>query len=140
MDLTYVLSLYPSIHLPKAANIAEPEMDLPDGSQLVRVYSDASDEIESSSFSQLQEPDDKSILEAKKMNHNALMALVKYLQKKRHGIIERATAEVTEEVVSDAVQDSIMSSDPYKSKISSKVANQYSLICFNISQHVLLYM
>ncbi|XP_039124470.1 vacuolar sorting protein 39 isoform X1 [Dioscorea cayenensis subsp. rotundata] len=120
VDLTYVLSLYPSIHLPKAANIAEPEMDLPDGSQLVRVYSDASDEIESSSFSQLQEPDDKSILEAKKMNHNALMALVKYLQKKRHGIIERATAEVTEEVVSDAVQDSIMSSDPYKSKISSK--------------------
>ncbi|XP_010916252.1 vacuolar sorting protein 39 [Elaeis guineensis] len=121
VDINYVLSLYPSIVLPKVLTIAEPEKfpDLNDESLLSRVSSDASDEIESSSPSQLQESDDKSMLEIKKMSHNALMALVKYLHKRRYSIIERATAEVTEEVVSDAVQDSI-TSEPYRSKSSSK--------------------
>lgn len=120
VDITYVLSLYPSIVLPKVLTIAEPEK-LPDltDEYLSRVSSDASDEIESSSLSQLQESDDKSMLEIKKMSHNTLMALIKYLQKRRYGMIERATAEVTEEVVLDAVQDGI-TSEPYRSKSSGK--------------------
>ncbi|XP_072972128.1 vacuolar sorting protein 39 [Typha angustifolia] len=121
VDITYVMALYPSIILPKVLSIAEPEklQDLTDTSQLSRESSDASDEIESSSL-QLQTSDDKSTLEMKKMSHNALMALVKYLQKKRYGIIERATAEVTDEVVSGAVQDSMTLSDLYRPKTSSK--------------------
>ncbi|KAJ6818181.1 vam6/Vps39-like protein [Iris pallida] len=119
VDITYVLSLYPSINLPKGLSIAEPDkmLDLTDAS-LSRVSSDASDEIESLP-SKLQESDDRSLLEVRKMSHNALMPLVKYLQKKRYGIIERATAEVTEEVVSDAVHGS-MTSDPFRPKISNK--------------------
>jgi len=46
---------------------------------------------------------------------------VKYLQKKRSGIIERATAEVTEEVVSGAVHHSLILSEPYKPKKPNKV-------------------
>lgn len=124
VDITYVLSLYPSIVLPKVLTMAEPEKfpDLNDELHLSRVSSDASDEIDSSSLSQLQESDDKSMLEMKKMSHNALMALVKYLQKRRYGIIERATAEVTDEVVSDVVQDRI-TSEPYRSKSSNKVGH-----------------
>ncbi|KAJ6809545.1 vam6/Vps39-like protein [Iris pallida] len=119
VDITYVLSLYPSINLPKGLSIAEPDkmLDVTDAS-LLRGSSDASDEIESLP-SQLQESDDRSMLEVKKMSHNALMALVKYLQKRRNGIIERATAEVTEEVVSDAVHVS-MTSDPFRPKTSNK--------------------
>lgn len=107
VDITYVLSLYASLVLPKTFTVSEPEK-VPDfgsdASYLSRVSSDASDEMESSSTSQLVESDEKSALELKKISHNALMALVKFLQKKRFGIIERATAEVTEEVVFDAVQ------------------------------------
>lgn len=122
VDITYVLSLYPSIILPRVQSVAEPEKfsDLTDSSHLSRVSSDASDEIEVSPPLQLQETDDRTALEVKKMNHNALVALVKYLQKRRSGIIEKATAEVTEEVVSEAVQDSMTSSGRYRPKSSIK--------------------
>ncbi|XXG44880.1 hypothetical protein AAC387_Pa02g0118 [Persea americana] len=123
VDITYVLSLYPSIVIPKLLAVSEPEKVADfgaDTAHLSRGSSDASDEMESSSPSQLVESDEKSALELKKMSHNALMGLVKFLQKKRYGIIERATAEVTEEVVSDAVQDSITSFHSYRSKVSSK--------------------
>jgi hypothetical protein len=55
------------------------------------------------------------------MSHNSLIALVKYLQKKRNGIIDRATSEVTEEVVSGAVHHSLILSEPYKAKKPNKV-------------------
>jgi len=122
VDITYVLSLYPSIVLPKGLSVADPENlpDLTDAASLSRVSSDASDEIESPRPSQFQEYDDRSMLEVKKMSHNALTALGKYLQRKRYSIIERATAEVTEEVVSDAVHSS-MTSDQYRPKSANKV-------------------
>jgi hypothetical protein len=120
VDITYVLSLYPSIVLPQTNIIGEHDklLDMP---ELARESSDVTDEMESYSL-QLHEPDDKSPLEVKKMSHNTLAALVKYLQKKRSGIIERATAEVTEEVVSGAVHHSLKLSEPYKPKKLSKVA------------------
>lgn len=123
VDITYVLSLCPSIILPKGLSVIELE-NLPefaDATSLSRVSSDASDEIESSPQSQFQEYDDRSVLEVKKMNHNALTALGKYLQKKRFSVIERATAEVTEEVVLDAVQSNMITSDQYRTKNTNKV-------------------
>ncbi|RLN43265.1 vam6/Vps39-like protein [Panicum miliaceum] len=118
VDITYVLSLYPSIVLPQTHIIGEHDklLDMP---ELATESSDVTDEMESYSL-QLHESDDKSPLEAKKMSHNALVALVKYLQKKRSGIIERATAEVTEEVVSGAVHHSLILSEPYKPKKPNK--------------------
>ncbi|RCV41194.1 hypothetical protein SETIT_9G116000v2 [Setaria italica] len=118
VDITYVLSLYPSIVLPQTHIIGEHDklLDMP---ELARESSDVTDEMESYSL-QLHESDDKSPLEVKKMSHNALVALVKYLQKKRSGIIERATAEVTEEVVSGAVHHSLILSEPYKPKKPNK--------------------
>ncbi|KAF3439338.1 hypothetical protein FNV43_RR17615 [Rhamnella rubrinervis] len=49
--------------------------------------------------------DESAALQSKKMSHNTLMALIKFLQKKRYSVIEKATAEGTEEVVLDAVGD-----------------------------------
>ncbi|CAL4944039.1 unnamed protein product [Urochloa decumbens] len=118
VDITYVLSLYPSIVLPQTHIIGEHDKLL-DMHELARESSDATDEMESYSL-QLHESDDKSPLEVKKMSHNALVALVKYLQKKRSGIIERATAEVTDEVVSGAVHHSLILSEPYKPKKPNK--------------------
>lgn len=108
VDITYVLSLYPSVVLPNTMAIPEPDKlpDLSDGSYLSRASSDASDELDPSSPSHFEDSDEKSMLNEKKKNHNALMALTKYLQKKRYGIIERAIAEVTDEVVMGAVQGS----------------------------------
>nr|CAB3498433.1 unnamed protein product [Digitaria exilis] len=118
VDITYVLSLYPSIVLPQTHIIGDHDklLDMP---ELARESSDVTDEMESYSL-QLHESDDKSPLEVKKMSHNALVALVKYLQKKRSGIIERATAEVTEEVVSGAVHHSLILSESYKPKKPNK--------------------
>ncbi|XP_028554318.1 vacuolar sorting protein 39 [Dendrobium catenatum] len=122
VDITYVLSLYPSITLPKDLTIVEPEkfQEQTDAFYLSRFSSDVSDDMESSLPSQFYESDDKSAVEDKKTSYNAIMALAKYLQRKRFSVIERATAEVTEEVVSDAVQGSITTSEPYGSMSSSK--------------------
>ncbi|EEE59815.1 hypothetical protein OsJ_12351 [Oryza sativa Japonica Group] len=120
VDITYVLSLYPSLVLPQTHIIGEHDrlQDLP---ELARESSDVTDDMEPYSL-QLHESDDKSPLEIKKMSHNALIALVKYLHKKRNGIIERATAEVTEEVVSGAVHHSSILSESYRSKKPNKEA------------------
>ncbi|XP_062214782.1 vacuolar sorting protein 39-like [Phragmites australis] len=118
VDITYVLSLYPSIVLPQTHIIGEHDK-LQDMPELARESSDVTDEMESYSL-QLHESDDKSPLEIKKMSHNALIAVVKYLQKKRSAIIERATADVTEEVVSGAMHHSLILSEPYKSKKPNK--------------------
>ncbi|XP_047092295.1 vacuolar sorting protein 39-like [Lolium rigidum] len=118
VDITYVFSLYPSLVLPQTHIIGEHDKlhDLP---ELARESSDVTDEMESYSL-QLHDSDDKSPLENKKMSHNSLIALVKYLQKKRNGIIDRATSEVTEEVVSGAVHHSLILSEPYKAKKPNK--------------------
>ncbi|CAN6825308.1 unnamed protein product [Brassica oleracea] len=61
------------------------------------------DDMESSSPRYLFESEGNAALESKKMSHNTLMGLIKYLQKRRPGMIEKATSEGTEEVISDAV-------------------------------------
>ncbi|KAM1619840.1 hypothetical protein ACFX1S_018652 [Malus domestica] len=111
VDITYVLSLFPSIVLPKTTMVAVPEklMDISgDSSYLSRGSSGLSDDMEHSLPSVL-ESEESAALESKKMSHNTLMALIKFLQKKRYGIIEKATAEGTEEVVLDAVGDNFVS-------------------------------
>ncbi|XVF59623.1 hypothetical protein PTKIN_Ptkin07bG0290500 [Pterospermum kingtungense] len=112
VDITYVLSLYPSIVLPKTTAVPEPEklMDLSlDASQLSRGSSGLSDDLETM-VPQLSESEEHAALEFKKMSHNTLMALIKFLQKKRFSIVEKAAAEGTEEVVLDAFGDNFASS------------------------------
>ncbi|AES94953.1 vam6/Vps39-like protein [Medicago truncatula] len=110
VDITYVLSLYPSIILPKTTIVHEPEkLDIDgDASYLSRVSSGVSDDMEP------LPTDENAALESKKTNHNMLMALIKYLQKKRGNFIEKATAEGTEEVVLDAVGDNYASYNRFK--------------------------
>jgi Vam6/Vps39-like protein vacuolar protein sorting-associated protein 39 len=110
VDITYVLSLYPSIILPKTTIVHEPEkLDIDgDDSYLSRVSSGVSDDMEP------LPTDENAALESKKTNHNMLMALIKYLQKKRGNFIEKATAEGTEEVVLDAVGDNYASYNRFK--------------------------
>ncbi|KAK8694693.1 hypothetical protein V6N13_072240 [Hibiscus sabdariffa] len=116
VDITYVLSLYQSIILPKTTAVADPEklVDLSlDAPHLSRGSSGLSDDLET--FLPPSESDENSALELKKMSHNTLMALIKFLQKKRYSIVEKAAAEGTEEVVLDAVGDSFTSSGFKKS-------------------------
>ncbi|KAG6600618.1 Vam6/Vps39-like protein [Cucurbita argyrosperma subsp. argyrosperma] len=123
VDITYVLPFYPSLVLPKTTLITETEklMDMTlDDPHLSRVSSDFSDDMESPPH-QLLESDEHSTLESKKMNHNTLMALIKFLQKKRHNIIEKATAEGTEEVVLDAVGDRYKKS--YKARANVPISS-----------------
>ncbi|KAI5418335.1 vacuolar sorting protein 39 isoform X1 [Lathyrus oleraceus] len=104
VDITHVLSLYSSIILPKTTIVHEADkLDFGDDLHLSRGSSPVSDDMEPSTASNMSELDDSAELESKKMSHNMLMALIKFLQKKRHSIIEKATAEGTEEVVFDAV-------------------------------------
>ncbi|KAK1363753.1 hypothetical protein POM88_039314 [Heracleum sosnowskyi] len=70
------------------------------------------------------ESDESSGLESKKTSHNTLMALIKFLQKKRFNIVEKAAAEVTEEVVSDAVGVHIISYGTSRHKKSVKAGNE----------------
>lgn len=124
VEITHVLSFYPSIALPKSIVVPEAEkfMDISgDNPYLSRGSSGLSDDMEYSPPPQLLETDEGAALESKKMSHNTLMALIKFLQKKRYGIIEKATAEGTEEVVSDAVGDTFISYDSNRSKKSAKV-------------------
>ncbi|KAK7307536.1 hypothetical protein VNO77_40698 [Canavalia gladiata] len=116
VDITYVLSLYPTIILPKTTVVHDLEkLDIyGDASYLSRGSSGVSDDMEPSSTFHMSESDENAALESKKMNHNMLMALIKYLQKKRYGFIEKATAEGTEEVVLDAVGDNFTSYNRFK--------------------------
>lgn len=124
VEITYVLSLYPSILLPKTAVIPEHEklMDISwDGAHLSRGSSGLSDDMESS-LTHLQESEENAALESIKMNHNTLMALIKFLQKKRGSITEKAAAESTEEIVLDAVGDSFGPYDSSRFKRLNKVS------------------
>ena len=129
VDITYVLSLYPSIVLPKTTAVPDPEklMDPSlDTSQLSRGSSGLSDDLETL-LPHLLESDENAALEFKKMSHNTLMALIKFLQKKRYGIVEKAAAEGTEEVVLDAVGDNFTSTRFKKSN------NKVRLISFFVT-------
>ncbi|XP_071701680.1 vacuolar sorting protein 39-like [Rutidosis leptorrhynchoides] len=122
VEITYVLSLYPSIVIPKSTSMAEPDkfLDVSGDAYLSRESSGLSDEMDSSSPSHQMEYDENSVLESKKMSYNTLMALVKFLQKKRNGIIGKAAAEGTEEVVSDAVGRSFVAYESNRAKRSNK--------------------
>ncbi|XP_047333997.1 vacuolar sorting protein 39-like [Impatiens glandulifera] len=123
VGITYVLSMYPSITIPKLATTSEPEkiVDITGESAfLSRSLSGLSDDMESSLPATQIVSEEITTLESKKLNHNTLMALIKFLQKKRHSIIERAAAEGTDEVVSDAVGDNFLSYDAGSSKKSTK--------------------
>ncbi|XP_071711605.1 vacuolar sorting protein 39-like [Rutidosis leptorrhynchoides] len=118
--ITHVLSLYPSIVLPKLDRPIEPDnnVDLTGDSCLSRGSSMASDEMESSVTCVL-ESDESLALEPKKMSHGTLMALIKFLLKKRPNIVGKAAAETTEEVVSEAVGHAF---DAYESSRSKRLS------------------
>ncbi|KAI7754449.1 hypothetical protein M8C21_004712 [Ambrosia artemisiifolia] len=120
VEITYVLSLYPSIVIPKSSVVSEPDkfLDIGGEAYLSRDNSGISDEMEPSS--NLLEYDESSALESKKMSHNTLMALVKFLQKKRINIIGKAAAEGTDEVISDAVGHAFVSYESSRPKRSTK--------------------
>ncbi|CAB80329.1 hypothetical protein [Arabidopsis thaliana] len=123
VDITHVLSMYPSIILPKTTIIPQPDkmVDISgDEASLSRGSSGISDDMESSSPRYFLESEDNADLESKKMSHNTLMALIKYLLKRRPAVIEKATSEGTEEVISDAVGKTYGANDSSKSKKSSK--------------------
>ncbi|KAM5576170.1 vacuolar sorting protein 39 [Rosa sericea] len=123
VDITYVLSMYPSIVLPKTTMISDPDklMDISgDSSYLSRGSSGMSDDMEPSALSHVLESEESAALESKKMSHNTLMALIKFLQKKRFSIIEKATTEGTEEVVLDAVGDKFTSHESNRYKKTNK--------------------
>ncbi|XP_009619069.1 vacuolar sorting protein 39 [Nicotiana tomentosiformis] len=120
VEITYVLALYPSIIVPKSSFIPEPQkfVDVADAPYLSRGSSGLSDDLDSTPSIVLES--DELDIESKKMSHNTLMGLIKYLQKKRYSVIEKATAEGTEEVVSDAVGDNFISYGTSRSKKPTK--------------------
>lgn len=128
VEITYVLALYPSIVVPKSSVVPEPDKFLDVGGEayLSRGSSGISDDMEPSSNP--LEYDESSALESKKMSHNTLMALVKFLQKKRSNIIGKAAAEGTDEVVSDAVGHTFVSYESNRPKRSTKVTRNLSSI------------
>nr|GEW98220.1 Vam6/Vps39-like protein [Tanacetum cinerariifolium] len=97
VELTHVLALYPSIVLPKSLISAKENIDIAGESYLSRVSSVTSDDMDSSPTS-LPEFDETCALDSKKISHNTLMALIKFLLKKRPNIVGKAAAETTEEV------------------------------------------
>ncbi|KAG8383988.1 hypothetical protein BUALT_Bualt04G0071000 [Buddleja alternifolia] len=120
VEINYVLSLYPSIVLPKSSVIPEPEkyMDISgDDPDLPRGSSGMSDDMEPPHTSYSEESAD---LESRKMSHNTLMALIKFLQRKRYGVVEKAAAEGTEEAVSDAVGNNFVAYGNSRMKKPSK--------------------
>ncbi|KAJ4866689.1 Vacuolar sorting protein 39 [Raphanus sativus] len=130
VDITHVLSMYPSIILPKTTMIPPPDkmVDISgDETSLSRGSSGFSDDMETSSPRYFMESEGNAALESKKMSHNTLMALIKYLQKKRPGIIEKATSEGTEEVISYAVGKTYGAYDSSKTKKSNKGRGTISL-------------
>ncbi|TMW98223.1 hypothetical protein EJD97_004346 [Solanum chilense] len=120
VELTYVLALYPSIIVPKSSFIPEPQkyVEVGDALYLSRASSGLSDDLDSTPSHVLES--DEMDIESKKMSHNTLMALIKYLQKRRYSVVEKATTEGTEEVVSDAVGDNFISYGTTRSKKPTK--------------------
>eukprot|EP01018_Ginkgo_biloba_P035105 Gb_22462 [translate_table: standard] len=131
LDITAILSLYPSIKIPKITNAASPgnvfesSFDTLSEKHLTKTLSDASDEVEAGFLSASQvastEDEEKGKSLSWKLNHNALTALIKYLFKKRKVIIGKAAAEDTDEVVAAVVEDASTSVDVWRSRSSMKV-------------------
>lgn len=123
VEITYILSFYPSIILPKSSVLPDLEKypditgEIPN---LSRGSSGMSDDMESSPPLHVLDSEESADLESKKMSHNTLMALIKFLQKKRYSIIEKATAEGTEEAVSDAVGNDFVAYGASRSKKAGK--------------------
>lgn len=126
VELTYVLALYPSIIVPKSSFIPEPQkfVEVGDAPYLSRASSGLSDDLDSTPSHVLES--DEMDIESKKMSHNTLMALIKYLQKRRYSVVEKATTEGTEEVVSDAVGDNFISYGTSRSKKTNQGQNSCS--------------
>lgn len=138
VDITYVLSLYTSIILPKTTIVHDSDkLDIFGDPLHLSRGSSMSDDMEPSSASNMSELDDNAELESKKMSHNMLMALIKFLHKKRHSIIEKATAEGTEEVVFDAVGNNFESYNRFK-KINKVNTEFFFLFLFHVSRVVLV--
>ncbi|EPS67833.1 hypothetical protein M569_06937, partial [Genlisea aurea] len=122
VEIHYVLALYPAIVLPKSSVIPEPETYTEisgDTTDISRGSSAVSDELEAPLPSHALDSEGFGDLESRKMSHNSLMALIKFLQKKRYGVVEKAAAEGTEEVVSSVVASSFAS---YGNNIMKKVS------------------
>ncbi|KAL8168245.1 hypothetical protein V2J09_009744 [Rumex salicifolius] len=120
VDIAYVLSLYPDIVVPKSAFLPDADklMDIGlDSFELSRRSSTLSDDMESSLSTEFNE---NAALEVKITSHNSLMALVKFLQKKRFSVIEKAASEGTEEAVLDAVGSNIKFNTSGRTKKSHK--------------------
>lgn len=113
VEITHVLSLYPSFVLPKLPSESEKKGDLVE-----------SDDMDSSPTG-LLDSDDSPVLEPKKLNNSNLMALIKFLLKKRPNIVGKAAAESTEEVVSDAVGQTFVNNESSRSKKSAKVTSNF---------------
>nr|GFB19694.1 hypothetical protein [Tanacetum cinerariifolium] len=62
------------------------------------------------------------------MSHNTLMALIKFLLKKRPNIVGKAAGETTEEVVSEAVVHTFDTHENRRSKKSTKTAAALDLL------------
>ncbi|PHU27029.1 hypothetical protein BC332_05361 [Capsicum chinense] len=120
VEITYVLALYPSIVVPKSSCIPEPQKfaDVADAPYLSRGSSGLSDDLDFAPSDFLES--DEMAIESKKMSHSTLIALIKYFQKKRYSVFEKATTEGTEEVVSDAVGDNFTSYGTGRSKKPTK--------------------
>lgn len=125
VDITYVLSLYPSIIVPNSTVLPEPEKVVDfgwDTSDLSRCSSGMSDEMDASPRAPIDVEENSSV-QSKIVSHNTLMALIKFLQKKRYNIIEKAAAEGTDEAVSDAFSVNFRSYDSNRSKKSNRVSH-----------------
>lgn len=124
VDITYVLSMYPSIIVPRSTVLPEPEKAVDfgwDSQDLSRSSSGISDDMEASPRAPLDSEENSSV-DSKILSHNTLMALIKFLQKKRSNIIEKAAAEGTDEAVSVAFGANFKSYDSHRSsKKSNKV-------------------
>lgn len=122
VDITYVLSLYPSIIVPRSSALPEQEKVIDfglDASDLSRCSSGLSDDMEASPRAHI-ELEENADMESKIVSHNTLMAFIKFLQKKRFNIIEKAAAEGTDEAVSDAFGANFKSFDSNRPKKSNK--------------------
>ncbi|KAK1433282.1 hypothetical protein QVD17_10192 [Tagetes erecta] len=118
VEITHVLSLYPSIVLPKS--MLSDESDKRGGDSQLSGDSPVTSDDTDSSPTCLLESDDSPTVEPKKMSHNTLIALIKFLLKKRPNIVGKAAAESTEEVVLDAVGHTFVINESSRLKKSTK--------------------
>jgi len=133
LNIAMILSLYPSIKLPKTSsvssseNIFESSSDTLSEQHTVKISSDPLDEVEGGSLSASQalssQNEENRKTPSQKPDHNSLTALIKFLLKKRKTIIGKAAAEDTDEVIAAVVEDASASVDSWRSRSSMKSGN-----------------